>query len=331
MIDRDSTAPSVEYPACPGCGNEDIPAPLVFETSSHSEGSTVGLSRCPNCRVYFTRPRLLRHNVRPREAEYEAIRKKYEPEARSGRFHKNGNYRYYLRLATDHLRSRRLSEPYRVLDIGSHCGFFLRYARQSGWEVRGIEPAEPMVRFAKEINGVEAIQQGLFEEGSYEGENFHLVTMFDVLEHIADPVKLLEVIHRKLRPGGLAICKVPHIRFYVTWRPVVMGLASAGLLPRYPTYTEQPPDEARTSTIPPFFDLFEHVVHYDDAAVEKIFSRAGFQSTRLLPAPPTNPRGEPLNFPRTATYWAARALHPLRGRPGALCHGLIILGFRDGD
>ena len=43
----DETAAAVEYPACPGCGNGDIPRPLVYEASVFSEGHTVGLSRCP--------------------------------------------------------------------------------------------------------------------------------------------------------------------------------------------------------------------------------------------------------------------------------------------
>jgi 2-polyprenyl-3-methyl-5-hydroxy-6-metoxy-1,4-benzoquinol methylase len=289
----------------------------------------VGLSRCPECHLYFTRPRLARHNIRTREAVYEQVKEKYEPEARSGRFHKNDNYRYYLGLAESHLRRSGAVTPYRVLDIGSHCGFFVRYARELGWDAQGIEPAGPMVRFAREIHGLETIEQGLFDERSYQGESFHLITMFDVLEHIPDPVRLLSLARQRLAPGGLVLCKVPHIRFYVAWRRLVMALAKIGVLPRYPTYLAEPPAEANTSTVPPFFDLFEHVVHYDDAAVTGIFSRAGFSSTSTLPAPPTNARGDRLNIARAVTYGIARGAFRLGYRPDRLMHGLLILGFRD--
>ena len=330
MLDRESETTPLEYPPCPGCGNEDIPPPLVYETSVYSEGFTVGLSRCPRCDVYFTRPRLARHNVRTREAEYEQIKRKYESEARSGRFHKNQNYRYYLGLAESHLRQRGAATPYRVLDIGSHCGFFVRFARELGWDARGIEPAGPMVRFAREINGLETIEQGLFDERSCEGESFHLITMFDVLEHIPDPVKLLRAVRNRLVPGGLVLCKVPHIRFYVAWRRFVMALSAIGVLPRYPTYLAEPPAEAKTSTVPPLFDLFEHVVHYDDAAVARIFRQADFSSTSTLPAPPTNARGDYLNLPRSLTYGMAREAFRLGYRPDRLMHGLLIVGYREG-
>ncbi len=329
MPDSRPATTALEYPPCPGCGNEEIPTPLVYETSVYSEGFTVGLSRCPRCQVYFTRPRLARHNIRTREAEYEQVKKKYEPEARSGRFHKNDNYRYYLELAESHLRRIGAAPPYRVLDIGSHCGFFVRFARERGWDAKGIEPAGPMVRFAREINALETIEQGLFDERSYEGETFHLITMFDVLEHIPEPVRLLSAVRQRLAPGGLLMCKVPHIRFYVAWRRLVMALASIGVLPRYPTYLAEPPAEAKTSTVPPFFDLFEHVVHYDDAAVARIFTRSGFPSTSTLPAPPTNARGDRLNLPRSVTYGIARRAFRLGYRPDRLMHGLLILGYRD--
>lgn len=329
ILDSPSADGALEYPRCPGCGNGEIPPPLVYETSVHSEGLTVGLSRCPKCRVYFTRPRLSRHNQRPRDADYDEVRRKYEGEARSGRFHKNENYRYYLELAEDHLRKQGEKPPYRLLDIGSHCGFFVRFARERGWDARGIEPAAPMVRFAREINGVDAVELGFFDEGSHRGEAFHLITMYDVLEHIPDPVTLLKQVHDRLRPGGVVICKVPHIGFYLAWRPLVMALSGIGALPRYPTYLQEPPDDARTSTVPPFFDLFEHVVHYDDAAVARIFGQAGFASTSVLPAPPTNPKGDSLNGPRSITYGIARRAFRLGYRPDRLMHGLLILGYRD--
>jgi 2-polyprenyl-3-methyl-5-hydroxy-6-metoxy-1,4-benzoquinol methylase len=320
----DSSA--VELPPCPACGNEDIPPPLVYEASVFSDGETTGLSRCPRCLVYFTRPRLVRHNVRTREATYEEIVRKYGPEARSG-FHKNGNYRYYLDLAERDLEARGASRPYRLLDIGSHCGFFLRFAKERGWEVRGVEPAPAQLRFAREVNGIDTIEEGLFGARTHEGESFDLVTMFDVLEHIAEPIELLGLVRSRLRPRGIVIAKVPHIRFYVAFRPLVLALSRVGILPKYPTYTDEPPPEARSSSVPPLFDLFEHVVHYDEAAVAAIFPRAGFASTRVVPAPPTNPRGDSLNAPRSVTYAAARLMHRLDPRPGVITHGLVILGY----
>ena len=84
----------------------------------------------------------------------------------------------------------------------------------------------------------------------------------------------------------------------------------------------------RGTTVPGFFDLFEHVVHYDRRASREILQRAGFGSVELLPAPPTNPFGHYLNVLRTLTYRIARVLHRVGFRPGPLTHGLLILACR---
>ena len=199
----------------------------------HSKGQVLGLSRCPDCLVHFTRPRLVEHNVAPRQAAYEHILEKYGRAAESGEFSKNKNYIHYLWLAEGRLEGAGRDGPYSVLDIGAHCGFFLRVAKERGWQVFGIEPAEPLVRFARDKNGLDTIQRAFFDKHSFSGMDFDLITMFDVLEHLADPVGILRTARERLRSGGLVICKVPHVQFYLRWRAPVSVLGKLGLLPRY--------------------------------------------------------------------------------------------------
>ena len=72
----------VELPPCPVCGR-GVPDPLYYESNRYTESEVVGLSLCPECQLYFTRPRLVRHNVSTREAAYEDLLRKYEGEAPS--------------------------------------------------------------------------------------------------------------------------------------------------------------------------------------------------------------------------------------------------------
>ena len=110
----------VELPPCPVCGR-GVPDPLYYESNRYTEGEVVGLSLCPECRLYFTRPRLVQHNVSTRETAYEDLLRKYEGQAQTG-FHKNENYRRYLDVAEQHFEIMGYKPPYSVLDIGSHCG-----------------------------------------------------------------------------------------------------------------------------------------------------------------------------------------------------------------
>ena len=212
-----------------------------------------------------------------------------------------------------------------MLEIGSHCGFFLRYAKEQGWTAKGVEPAPSCVRFAREVNGIDSIHQGYYGPDCFSGERFDVVAMFDVLEHISEPVEVLSTAWRHLREGGLAICKVPHVGFYLAWHRKVTTLGRLGILPRYPTRLKEPREEDRVSKLAGFFDLFEHVVHYDEEAVRVVFGNAGFTSTRVLPAPPTNPPHDPLNLPRTVVHGAALLMHRMGRKPGRWTHGLIVL------
>ena len=92
-----------EEPPCPACGREELPAPVVFEASVFSQGQVLGLTRCPDCLVHFTRPRLVKHNTAVRGTTYERVLEKYGMAARTGDFNKKNNYAYYLRLAEKRL------------------------------------------------------------------------------------------------------------------------------------------------------------------------------------------------------------------------------------
>ena len=248
---------------------------MIYEASAFSNGLTLGLSRCPDCHVHFARPRLRSHNRHAGEASFEKVYHKYHEAAEVGRTHKDRNYRRYLRLAEKHLAARGRCPPYSVLEIGSHCGFFLRYAKERGWTAKGVEPAPSHVRFAREVNGIDSIHQGYYGPDCFSTERFDLIAMFDVLEHISEPVEVLSTVWRHLREGGLAICKVPHVGFYLAWHRKVATLGRLGILPRYPTRLKEPSEEDRVSKLAGFFDLFEHVVHYDEEAVRVVFGNAG--------------------------------------------------------
>jgi SAM-dependent methyltransferase len=260
-------------------------------------------------------------------ATYEQVLEKYGKESEKLADFRICKYRRYLGLAEKHLKRREGSAPYRLLDIGAHCGFFMRYAQEKGWQVYGVEPAGPPARFGREVQGVDNILEGFFSKESFAGMSFDLISMLDVLEHLANPLEVLRTARSRLAEGGLVLCKVPHVQFYLTWQRAVSVMGRWGILPRYPTFSNEPSLEDRSLPLAGFFDLVEHVVHYDERGVAAVFGNAGFENWKLLPAAPTNHPGHFLNLPRTLSYWVARMLHAVRRRPGLWTHGLVILAW----
>jgi 2-polyprenyl-3-methyl-5-hydroxy-6-metoxy-1,4-benzoquinol methylase len=89
-----------------------------------------------------------------------------------------------------------------LLEIGSAVGLFLEEARDQGWEVTGIEPS----RWASErarSRGLDVFTGTLESYQPNGNKTFDAVVLWDVLEHLPDPVAALRRIGRLVRPEGL--------------------------------------------------------------------------------------------------------------------------------
>lgn len=94
-----------------------------------------------------------------------------------------------------------------LFDIGAATGYFLSLARKRGFEVSGIDISAAAVAVAKE-KGIE-VKVGTLRTVSYPPDSFEVVTMFDVLEHVADPHALLAQASTILKPGGILFGSTP--------------------------------------------------------------------------------------------------------------------------
>lgn len=99
------------------------------------------------------------------------------------------------------VRIRRHCKPGRLLEVGSAVGLFLMEARNMGWDARGIEPSEWAAEQARQ-SGLDVFT-GTLEEFDPSQGPFDVVAMWDVLEHLVDPVADLRRIADLLRPGGI--------------------------------------------------------------------------------------------------------------------------------
>ena len=100
----------------------------------------------------------------------------------------------------------------RLFDVGCATGDFLNQARREGWDVSGIELGVWPAKVANEQFGL-PVFQGSLPDSRVPNEAFHAVTIFDCIEHVAFPERVLADVRRILRPGGALLIStgaLPH-------------------------------------------------------------------------------------------------------------------------
>ncbi len=96
-----------------------------------------------------------------------------------------------------------------ALDVGCSSGEWLEVARDAGWQPQGVEvgaTADVARRRGFEVH------TGTLESATHlAGDRFALITLWDVLEHLHDPLDALRRVARLLRPGGLVAMTFPNV------------------------------------------------------------------------------------------------------------------------
>jgi SAM-dependent methyltransferase len=96
----------------------------------------------------------------------------------------------------------------RLLDIGCATGEFLRVARRH-FEVQGVEVSPTALERARASFG-DQVFAGDVLEANFHGGAFDVITLFSTVEHLADPVAVLQECRRLLREGGILVVKTPN-------------------------------------------------------------------------------------------------------------------------
>lgn len=96
----------------------------------------------------------------------------------------------------------------RVLDVGSGLCVFLAELKEQGCEGHCVDPDPAAVRHALEHAGVDGAHAGTLDTYEPAGR-FDLVTFNKVLEHVAEPVRLLRQARALLAPGGAVYVELP--------------------------------------------------------------------------------------------------------------------------
>jgi 2-polyprenyl-3-methyl-5-hydroxy-6-metoxy-1,4-benzoquinol methylase len=175
----------------------------------------------------------------------------------------NALERIYRRVVLrDHLAfvvkaSQRLAEhrsPVRLLDIGCGAATLLGTLKKRGFDVWGFDASSEAAAVARADQGIQVITGTRLQNAKFPGENFDIVTLFHVVEHLPDPRDLLEEVRRILHPAGRVVLQVPNIE---SWQSRLCGLRWYGL------------------------DIPRHVINYSSQSMRQLLSDSGFRARRV--------------------------------------------------
>lgn len=140
----------------------------------------------------------------------------------------------------------------KILDVGCGIGYFLEIAKERGWEVYGTEYTDEAIEICKKKNI--NMQQGSLNPENYFGFEFDVITSFEVIEHINNPIEELGNFYSLLRKGGLVYVTTPNFNSLLRYR-----LKSKYNVITYP----------------------EHLSYYTPKTLKNVFLKCGFKPLKL--------------------------------------------------
>jgi SAM-dependent methyltransferase len=266
--------------ACPGCGSTEVkpfasanidPEALdafAFASRKLPEYMHYALVVCQSCDLLYANPAPEQRSL---EAAYNEAAFDASEESRDAGL----TYGSFLPRICKQLPDRK-----GALDIGTGDGAFLEQLARHGFsDIVGVEPsAAPVKAASPELRAM--IRHAPFRAADFSPQSLRLITCFQTIEHVYDPLALARDSYELLKPGG-ALFMVCHNRRALLAR--VMGLKS------------------------PIFDI-EHLQLFSPQSIKRLFERAGF--SRVFVRPVVN--SYPLN------YWARLFPFPPKLKPRAL-------------
>jgi SAM-dependent methyltransferase len=191
---------------CPLCGGANFTPLLTAGDFHYGNPGKYHLTECSNCSLAFLDPMC-------DDAELAAF---YPTDyyAFSDRFAKPTNrLRFFVRNLLlgpkEHAtRDPEFERPGRMLDVGCGSGWFMSTMRDRGWQVQGVEPNAAAAAFGRTEKGLD-IHAGSLLDAAFPDRSFDYIRLNHSFEHMNNPNRIIEELHRILADDGKLMIGVP--------------------------------------------------------------------------------------------------------------------------
>jgi len=234
---------------CPLC-DEGTNSPYRFEQRVVNEQIvSLGLNQCKKCELQYISPRL---NL---DAISNLYNKEYHSKTVSGAYNvdQTVSIKEYQKFKSYLLKM--LHEAEHILDVGCGVGNMLKQIKDcKQFEGSGVEISHDAVERARK-DGFDVFEGNLLEAKLKE-ESFDGVILLYVLEHVSNPLEVLNEINRILKKKGFLFLAVPNYRYL----KIAFDNVFSRLL-------------LKNSSIHPE----EHLQNFTPVTIRKILQKAGFE------------------------------------------------------
>jgi SAM-dependent methyltransferase len=192
-------------------------------------------------------------------------------------------------------RLNRLMPPGAMLEIGCAAGYFLREARSRGWQTFGVELSPMMRKRCAELVGCPVFAS--LDEAAGCAPGFDCVAMFEVIEHLAEPLSFMRNVRAAMTPGAMLVLSTPNFA------------APEALRNPYSYHWFSPP---------------AHVSYFISSTLRACVEQAGFEAVQVAGVL----EGDEMPLPRILSAALVPFRQGKRLRPGGLLGKLIKIWQR---
>lgn len=93
----------------------------------------------------------------------------------------------------------------RLLDVGCAFGYFVELALAQGYDAYGLDASKFAAREAAKLVGKPRIKEGTIQSVLYPENSFDVITLFDVFEHLQDPLNDMKKLATLLKKDGVIL------------------------------------------------------------------------------------------------------------------------------